>query len=68
MQSLEHEGLDLNRVEVEADLVKRQDAIVILTDHREFDYLMVVENADLVVDSRNATRGIPATDGRIIRL
>lgn len=68
VQSLEHEGLDLNRVEVEADLVKRQDAIVILTDHREFDYLVVVENADLVVDSRNATRGIPATDGRIIRL
>lgn len=66
--SLEHEGLDLIRVDVEVDLVQRQDAIVILTDHREFDYSMVVENADLIVDFRNATRGIPAADGRIIRL
>ena len=66
--NLGHEGLELPRVHVEPELVRRQDAVVILTDHREFDYGAVVENADLIVDSRNATRGISAPDGRIIRL
>jgi UDP-N-acetyl-D-glucosamine dehydrogenase len=66
--TLAHEGLELSRVELKGDLVRRQDAVVILTDHREFDYGLVVDNADLIVDSRNATRGIPAADGRILRL
>jgi hypothetical protein len=35
---------------------------------REFDYPMVVQHADLIVDARNATRGLAAPAGRIIRL
>lgn len=68
VSTLTQEGLDLPRVRLGADLVGRQDAVVVLTDHREFDYRMVVENADLVVDSRNATRGLSAPHGRIVRL
>jgi hypothetical protein len=41
---------------------------VILTDHREFDYRLVVAEAPLVVDTRNATSGLTATTGRIVRL
>ncbi len=66
--TLAHEGLDLPRVTLSADLVRRQDAVVILTDHREFDYRMVVEQADLVIDSRNATRDVAAAPGRVIKL
>jgi UDP-N-acetyl-D-glucosamine dehydrogenase len=66
--TLAHEGLDLPRVSLGADVVRRQDAVVILTDHREFDYRLVVEQADLVIDSRNATRGIAAPQGRVMRL
>jgi len=68
VSNMEHEGLSLPRVEVDVELVQRQDAVVILTDHRDFDYSLVVENADLIIDSRNATRGIPAVAGRVIRL
>jgi UDP-N-acetyl-D-glucosamine dehydrogenase len=66
--TLAHEGLDLPRVNLGADVVRRQDAVVILTDHREFDYRMVVEQADLVIDSRNATRDVAAPPGRVIKL
>lgn len=66
--TLTHEGLDLPRVNVDADLLRKQDGVVILTDHREFDYRLVVENSDLVVDSRNATRNISAPQGRILKL
>ncbi|MGH7263768.1 MAG: nucleotide sugar dehydrogenase [Candidatus Rokuibacteriota bacterium] len=44
------------------------DCVVILTDHSQVDYRHVVETARLVVDMRNATWGIPAPDGRVIRV
>lgn len=34
------------------------DCVVIVTDHSEYDYASIVENAQLVVDTRNATQGI----------
>jgi UDP-N-acetyl-D-glucosamine dehydrogenase len=36
------------------------DCVVIVTDHSEYDYPRIVREAKLVVDSRNATRGIEA--------
>ena len=43
------------------------DCVLILTDHPEFDYRRVVETAALVVDTRNATWGMPAPAGRVLR-
>jgi UDP-N-acetyl-D-glucosamine dehydrogenase len=34
------------------------DCVLIVTDHSSYDYKKIVEQAQLVVDSRNATRGI----------
>src|SRR3954468_23285096 len=34
------------------------DCVVIVTDHSDYDYGRIVEEAQLVVDTRNATRGI----------
>ena len=65
---LVHDGIRVARVELDASVVRQADAVLILTDHREFDYRMVVETADLVVDTRNATRSLSAPAGRIIRL
>jgi UDP-N-acetyl-D-glucosamine dehydrogenase len=36
------------------------DCVVIVTDHSQYDYAKIVENAKLVVDTRNATKGIEA--------
>jgi UDP-N-acetyl-D-glucosamine dehydrogenase len=66
--SLAHEGLSVAHVELTPEIVCASDAVVILTDHREFDYPMVVQLAGLIVDARNATRGLTAPDNRIIRL
>ena len=38
--------------------IPRFDCVVILTDHSGYDYKAIVDAAKLVVDSRNATRGI----------
>jgi UDP-N-acetyl-D-glucosamine dehydrogenase len=66
--TLVHEGLIVPRVELDASVVRQSDAVLILTDHPEFDYRLVVETADLVVDTRNATRGLSAPDGRVMKL
>ena len=34
------------------------DCVVIVTDHSDYDYARIVREAQLVVDTRNATRGI----------
>lgn len=39
--------------------IQAADCVVIITDHTGVDYAAVVQNAQLVVDTRNATRGIP---------
>lgn len=36
----------------------RYDCVLILTDHSDYDYRHIVEQSQLVVDTRNATRGI----------
>ena len=46
----------------------QQDAVIIVADHRVYDYSWIVRHANLVVDTRNATKGV--TDGRekIVRI
>ena len=42
-------------VDLTADALASADVVVIVTDHKSVDYQMVVDNANLVVDTRNAT-------------
>ncbi len=45
------------QVEPTADEVQHADAVVVVTDHDEFDYDMVRERARYVLDTRNRIRG-----------
>jgi UDP-N-acetyl-D-glucosamine dehydrogenase len=38
------------------------DCVVIVTDHSQYDYAKIVKDAKLVVDTRNATKGIVAAN------
>jgi UDP-N-acetyl-D-glucosamine dehydrogenase len=40
------------------DNLGQYDCVLIVTDHTDYDYKKIVNEAKLVVDSRNATRGI----------
>lgn len=42
------------------------DCVVIVTDHKSFDYPGLVKSARLIVDTRNALKGI--TSEKIVRL
>jgi UDP-N-acetyl-D-glucosamine dehydrogenase len=57
----------LRSVALTAELCRRLDCAVIVTDHRAVDLDLVLEHAPLVVDSRNATKG-RASKAQILRL
>ncbi len=50
-----------------AEWLAAQDAVVIVTDHRAFDYDFILEHAPVVVDTRNATKGHTGR-ARVVRL
>jgi UDP-N-acetyl-D-glucosamine dehydrogenase len=50
----------LEAVDITSDLLSSVDAVVILTDHRAFDYSAVVAHARVVIDTRNAIADAPA--------
>jgi UDP-N-acetyl-D-glucosamine dehydrogenase len=48
----------LNMTCTPLDNLGQYDAVVIVTDHSSYDYKAIVEQSRLVVDTRNATKGI----------
>jgi UDP-N-acetyl-D-glucosamine dehydrogenase len=42
------------------------DCVVIVTDHAAFDYAALLEQASLIVDTRNALKGVSSP--KIVRL
>jgi UDP-N-acetyl-D-glucosamine dehydrogenase len=54
-----------------ADLMKsvrEADAVVIVTDHKTYDYEAILKEAKFVFDSRNATRKYAQASGKVVRL
>ena len=50
----------LNMTSTPLDQIPEFDCVVIVTDHSTYDYAAIVKSAKLVVDTRNATKGIEA--------
>ena len=48
----------LNMTCTSLDNLDQYDAVIIVTDHSTYDYKAIVEQSQLVVDTRNATKGI----------
>ena len=44
-----------------------QDCVLIATDHSAYDYDFIVRHAQLVVDTRNATRGVTAGREKVLK-
>ncbi len=62
----EHD-LKMKSVPLTPATIKKYDAILISTDHSAYDYDMIVENAKLVVDTRNATVNVKKNRGKIVK-
>jgi UDP-N-acetyl-D-glucosamine dehydrogenase len=49
-------GYDVTGVELKKGTAAKYDCVVIVTDHKTFDYDAIVSEADVVVDTRNAIK------------
>lgn len=62
LHKMRHYDFDLASVALTAENIAAADAVLIATDHSSIDYAWLVRHAQLVVDTRNATRDV--TEGR----
>jgi UDP-N-acetyl-D-glucosamine dehydrogenase len=58
----------LESIELSSDAIDKQDCVIILTDHSEYDFKQITAAARLLVDTRNATKDLHAFTDHIIKL
>lgn len=51
------DGTILHSTQLTAEQLQEQDAVIIMTDHSNIDYDLIVDNSKLILDSRNALAG-----------
>jgi UDP-N-acetyl-D-glucosamine dehydrogenase len=62
------DGHEYHSIELTADALAAADAVVIVTDHKAYDWQMVVDHASLVIDTRNATGKTTPSRARVVSL
>ena len=55
-------------VDLTEETIKQADCVVIVTNHSSIDYQWVVDNAQLVVDTRNVTKTLKVNANNVIKL
>ncbi len=66
--SLLHEGKKLESESNQITAVQEADCVVIITNHSSYDYEAILENAHLIVDTRNALGKIGRESAKVYRL
>jgi UDP-N-acetyl-D-glucosamine dehydrogenase len=62
-----HLDRERRSVPLSAETISSADAVVIVTDHSSIDYELVLEHADLLIDTRNALARFADAPGKIIK-
>jgi UDP-N-acetyl-D-glucosamine dehydrogenase len=66
--SYREDGHTYKSVELTPAALRAADAVVIVTDHKGLDYQLIVDEAKVIVDTRNATANLKASKGRVVTL
>lgn len=64
----EYDGWHMDSVKDVMKAVKEADAVVVVTDHKSYDYKAIVDAAKFVFDSRNATVRVAKNSEKVVRL
>ena len=65
---LDHENIHLTSVSDLMESVRKADCVVVITNHSQYDYRAILDQVQLVVDTRNAFGKIDKTNPKIVRL
>jgi UDP-N-acetyl-D-glucosamine dehydrogenase len=64
----ETDGWQMDSVQDMMKAAQDADVVVIITNHKVYDYKAIVESSTFVFDSRNATRGLVNSIEKVVRL
>ena len=64
---MRHHSLRMDSQPLAPEFLAEQDCVLIVTDHSAYDWDLVVENTNLVVDTRNATADCATPRARIVK-
>jgi len=59
--------LKMTSVSLTEENLREYDCVVVATDHTDYDYDFIVRNSSLVVDTRNATKGVKEREAGLSR-
>jgi len=62
-----HDLPEMESVELTPEVLSAQDCVLIATDHSAYDYNVITQHAQLVLDTRNATRDVVEGRERIVK-
>ena len=65
---LVEDGVEMKSVPDLMDAVRNADCVVIITNHKVYDYASILENASLIVDTRNALGKAGKDNPKVARL
>ena len=65
---LRYEGIALDSAPDLMHAVREADCVVIVTNHSTYDYPALLENAQLIVDTRNALGSLGRSNPKVVRL
>lgn len=57
---------NMKSIELSAEKLGQYAAVIVATDHSSYDYDFIVRHAKLVIDTRNATRGVKEHRDKIV--
>ncbi len=60
-------NLQMKSKPLSAAMLKQYDAVLISTNHSDYDYEWIVKNASLIIDTRNATASVTKGRSKIIK-
>jgi UDP-N-acetyl-D-glucosamine dehydrogenase len=62
-----HDFSNMTSVPLTEETLRNQDLVLITTDHSNIDYQWLVENSPVIVDTRNATKGVKSHIQKVVR-
>jgi UDP-N-acetyl-D-glucosamine dehydrogenase len=66
--SFRHDGSEMTSITDVMDAVRKVDCVVIVTNHKAYDYPAILKEAHLIVDTRNALGKLGKNNPKVVRL
>ena len=64
---MRHHDLHMRSTELSPESLKTYDCVLVATHHAVYDWQMIADNAQLIVDTRGALRGVTGRLDHIVR-